>query len=124
MLKREAILAIYKTNKSYSETARLLGISRQRVHAAVTKSYISYWTKRTKELREKAVIKLGSKCFRCGFSDTRALQIDHVHGGGKKDIKKRAAMARYKEVIEDTTGKYQLLCANCNWIKREENNEK
>lgn len=25
--------------------------------------------------------------------------------------------------IMDTTGKYQLLCANCNWIKRHEKGE-
>jgi Zn-finger protein len=32
-----------------------------------------------------------------------------------------ASRIRYmKNVIADTTGKYQLLCANCNWIKRHE----
>jgi hypothetical protein len=28
-----------------------------------------------------------------------------------------------KKVLADTTGSYQLLCANCNWIKKSENNE-
>lgn len=27
------------------------------------------------------------------------------------------------KIIENEEGKYQLLCANCNWIKRFENNE-
>src|SRR5208337_653991 len=30
---------------------------------------------------------LGNKCVRCGFSDPRALQIDHINGGGCKEIK-------------------------------------
>jgi hypothetical protein len=45
---------------------------------------------------------LGGECIRCGFDDKRALQIDHIKGENK----------------------YQLLCANCNWIKRVENNER
>jgi hypothetical protein len=28
-----------------------------------------------------------------------------------------------RAVLSDTSGKYQLLCANCNWIKRFENGE-
>ena len=32
-------------------------------------------------------------------------------------------MARYLEIVKDSSRKYQLLCANCNWIKREENGE-
>src|SRR5690242_6769553 len=27
----------------------------------------------------------GAKCARCGFSDTRALQFDHINAGGRKD---------------------------------------
>ena len=29
----------------------------------------------------------------------------------------------YKLVLSDTTGRFQLLCANCNWIKRLEQKE-
>ena len=66
---------------------------------------------------------LGGKCVKCGFSDVRALQIDHVHGGGTKDFKKFGGMyGVYKNVLLEPE-KYQLLCANCNWIKRFENKE-
>jgi len=77
------------------------------------------------ELRGRAFLKLGRVCNRCGFSDPRALQIDHVHGGGTKEGKERSGRGAglYRRVLLDTTGKYQLLCANCNWIKRYENGE-
>jgi hypothetical protein len=31
--------------------------------------------------------------------------------------------AYLKGVLADADGRYQLLCANCNWIKRAEENE-
>lgn len=71
---------------------------------------------------------LGSKCVKCGFEDSRALQIDHIFGGGTKERKeyKNGITQFYKKVIESVLkkeNKYQLLCANCNWIKRDENRE-
>jgi hypothetical protein len=78
----------------------------------------------TAEIRSKVFSKYGNKCVKCGFDDTRALQIDHVNGDGGTDKKIRnRRIYYYTKVLEDTTGKYQLLCCNCNWIKRVENNE-
>lgn len=88
--------------------------------------------KRTMESRKKIrpMVKkmvfdfLGGKCVRCGFTDIRALQIDHVNGGGKKELKKNGSgISYYKKILLDKNRKYQLLCANCNWIKRYENEE-
>jgi len=85
--------------------------------------------KRSVELRRKKRIDLinlyGGKCIRCGFNDWRALQIDHINGGGKKE---KATFKGYKDYYkmlkqERNSGKYQLLCANCNWIKKFENKE-
>lgn len=65
--------------------------------------------------------KLGHQCSRCGFTDKRALQIDHVNGGGNKEHAEIKCQARYlRKVLDDTEGTYQILCANCNWIKRME----
>lgn len=79
-------------------------------------------------LRLEVIYKLGGKCFRCGFSDIRALQIDHVNGGGTKEVRSLGAGRMYRNILDKiSTGKplkdYQILCANCNWIKRYENNE-
>lgn len=74
--------------------------------------------------RRTALEALGGKCKRCGFADERALQIDHVHGDGNQERRENRQGKYYRKVIEAiSTGKYQLLCANCNWIKRHENGE-
>lgn len=77
-------------------------------------------------LKREAYFVLGNKCCRCGFPDHRALQIDHINGGGLKDDLMRHHQTHYRAVINSMKlqeGRYQLLCANCNWIKRWENNE-
>lgn len=76
-----------------------------------------------RNLRLAVLAFLGNKCKRCGFSDNRALQIDHVHGGGKQELKGLSREQYYHKVLADSEGLYQLLCANCNWIKRHENQE-
>lgn len=71
--------------------------------------------------RAEAMALLGGKCTRCGFADPRALQFDHINGGGVADIRKFSTNGARK-VLKDSS-RFQLLCANCNWIKRAENNE-
>lgn len=66
---------------------------------------------------------LGNKCSNCGFSDHRALQIDHKNGGGTAERKKLGQSGVYLRIVNGDTEGYQILCANCNWIKRYENNE-
>lgn len=77
-----------------------------------------------RNVRQEVIEILGGYCVRCGFDDWRALQVDHVHGGGSAEYKKKGNMKVYREIIaaDDFTG-YQLLCANCNWIKRYKNKE-
>lgn len=67
---------------------------------------------------------LGGKCARCGFTDTRALQIDHVNDDGCLEVNRMGTVPFYRMILrqmsEGTMTKYQVLCANCNWIKRYE----
>jgi predicted HNH restriction endonuclease len=70
----------------------------------------------------------GGKCVRCEFSDIRALQVDHIHGGGKKerDAGRHGLFELWKITRDDPVmarATFQLLCANCNSIKRHENYE-
>ena len=91
-------------------------------------------SQRTKEMNAKSRSKikkelfklLGEKCFRCGFSDIRALQVDHINGA--KEARKstyRCGNKLYASILrgERNLKNFQLLCANCNWIKRYENGE-
>jgi len=68
---------------------------------------------------------LGHECVKCGFKDKRALQFDHIEGKGRKDhYKYGGGMVRYYAKRPLTAIKtLQVLCANCNYIKRIENNE-
>jgi len=64
---------------------------------------------------------LGDACKKCGFTDSRAIHIDHVNGGGGIDRKSSGSGFRYyqrvlKLILTGSTD-YQLLCANCNAIK-------
>ena len=72
--------------------------------------------------RQQILEKFGGKCNKCGFSDVRALQLDHVNGGGTKE-----SCAIYRTGVQrralENPSEYQLLCANCNIVKRYENNE-
>ena len=71
--------------------------------------------------REKIYDILGHKCIRCGFTDKRALQFDHIKGGGSKWVKSKTS--RFKISAEflklpNIKEEIQILCANCNWIKK------
>lgn len=78
-----------------------------------------------RELHEQILELLGGAvCARCGFTDIRALQIDHIDGNGKQDRKLYKQTIRwYKHILEAGGSGLQVLCANCNWIKRHENGE-
>ena len=82
-----------------------------------------YARNRRKLTRQRFIHLMGGVCNCCGFSDWRALQIDHVNGGGTRDPKITWGATYRIHVLNDKTGKYQILCANCNWIKRYDKNE-
>jgi len=85
--------------------------------------------------REEIIELLGSKCANpynlphpdwC--NDIRCLQIDHKNGGGNRERKRICnsgcgIQTFILRQIKLGSKDYQLLCANCNWIKRHEENE-
>ncbi len=77
-----------------------------------------------RKAREQVLQLFGGKCQRCGFSDKRALQIDHKNGGGSKHSRSFGNLyLYYQHVLKVGAKNFQLLCANCNWIKRVERGE-
>lgn len=87
------------------------------------------------KLREKIIDLLGGKCtnpYNLNHgdftTDSRYLQIDHVNGGGNKErIRNNHNIVLFYlsilKKIKEGSKEYQLLCANCNWIKRHVNDE-
>ena len=57
-----------------------------------------------------------------GCTEIRALQLDHINGGGTQELKVfRGATTLYTYYIlhpDVAKQRLQILCANCNWIKR------
>jgi len=87
-----------------------------------------YMRKRLIVTKEKLLSEFGGRCKKCDIADYRVLQLDHINGGGGKSRKNgefKSTRQFFKEVLSDPGKfqKYQILCANCNWIKRIENGE-
>lgn len=98
------------------KTARWRKQSRERARQLDAKYYT--------DLKSKAFEVLGGKCAVCGWTDERALQIDHVEaiGDAERRRKNHRGMKLYRAVLKNPK-QFQLLCANHNWIKRVELNE-
>ena len=82
---------------------------------------------RNQAVRREVIALLGGCCVECGFADARALQVDHVKGDGAAERRSTPHATLMRRVLlswrSGERGVYQLLCANCNWIKRVENGE-
>jgi len=99
------------------------------IHRKKTSS--KWQNERRRNLRKKILELLGNKCSNpnClvpgGCVDIRCLQVDHINGGGCKEVaiyKEDYIRHLYSELLKGTD-KYQLLCANCNTIKKVEKKE-
>jgi len=86
----------------------------------------SFYRDARKLRRDACYLALGGKCSECGFSDYRALQVDHINSDGHLERHLLRRNDYYPNVMESYMkgeGRYQLLCCNCNWIKRVEKGE-
>jgi len=105
---------ILKRRRKYYWANRDEQVARSRAYNQRNPSW-----KRLRKKRLEAIEKFGGKCSRCGFSDWRALQFDHRDGNGTKDRKlHRHNNFGYYNYVMQNPQKFDLLCSNCNWIKR------
>ena len=78
--------------------------------------------------KEKLFIILGGKkCVQCGYDNPLGLQIDHIFSDGAHDRRtigtSRELIIYYVKHPELAINKLQILCANCNQIKRHTHDE-
>jgi len=124
----------YKKNPDKYNAHKTQIIDYRKTHKLTKERNRSNWMKCYFSLKNKIFILLGNKCVNpynlphpnwC--NDPRCLQIDHVNGRGNKEKKTFKCYYNYLKYIlkqvQNGSKDYQLLCANCNWIKRYENNE-
>lgn len=78
---------------------------------------------RRSRLRQHIITLLGGRCQWCGTDDRRVLQIDHVYSDGAEE-RREYRHRIYQHILDDLeSGRYQVLCASCNWIKQYEHGE-
>ncbi len=87
--------------------------------------------------RYALVLSLGGRCScggedcwhegECSVIDPRCLQLDHISGDGAVSRRKfggSISMVNYYYYrIDEAKGQLQILCSNCNWVKRQRNGE-
>lgn len=58
-------------------------------------------------------------CKHCGFTDMRALSVDHMAGDGADHRRGGTGSSLYKWLVHHNFPEgFQVLCMNCQWIKR------
>lgn len=59
---------------------------------------------------------------RCKIDDERVSQVDHINGGGYQELKRfnthYTMWNWYRKHPKLAKKRLQILCANCNWVKR------
>jgi len=74
-------------------------------------------------LRNKLYKMYGDTCTMCGFSDKRALTLDHIKNNGAEERKEMGPRGPwYRAVGEYLPDDYRILCMNCQFIARVEAN--
>ena len=122
----------HKTKQKYIDAANAwIAGNRSRHNATVRRSYakaVRAGRKFGMIPRKKLLAIIGMECISCGYDkNTLALQLDHKKGDGKIDRQRfnsNTTMYRYYLKNEkEAKEKLQTMCANCNMIKRFENQE-
>lgn len=122
-------------NYSLANDTRVREIGRKCYHrnleARRVKARKRYWESRERvrqyrmEARREVLTHYGNgkhACVGCGFSDDRALSLDHIDGGGRKETKGGVSFYCHLRNNNYPEG-YQTLCMNCQFIKRVEKKE-
>ncbi len=68
-------------------------------------------------LRAELIAKLGGECSQCGEIDPRVLQINHLNGGGYRDVGRKNLknmVQFYEDIVSGKRTDIDLRCANCN----------
>ena len=117
--KREEYL---KTDAAYYQK------NKERLSIYYKKRYKGYIV-RDRSLRLDVLKKINPKldCKECGIDDIRVLVIDHIKNDGYKERREMNYSSFYRKILkmsaEEISEKYQILCRNCNWIRRLEDIE-
>jgi len=114
----------YQQTKKYKEVAKKC---KRQGHAK--KAHRERMRECRKMMKGEIMLHYGKgqiRCCKCGFDNIKALSIDHISGGGTKHRKalKVSGMQFYNWLRKnDYPAGFQVLCMNCQFIKRVDNKE-
>jgi hypothetical protein len=112
---KEEVVMSKKATELYHEDP-IKWIKRGRIHQENAK-------KRRQDNKAMFIAELGGKCVKCGQTDVRVLEFDHV-AQETKSVNVTAIMtSKDQDRIRREVLKCQLLCCNCHKIKSLENGE-
>lgn len=118
-----------KTNSNYAawyhrniekarEQKRLM---MQRLRKENPEKYAAHSRKAKAKERERLYEIYGHVCAICGFSDKRALTLDHRLNNGNEERRQLGERGVYRKAKAGyAPDEYQILCMNCQFIKRVE----
>ena len=111
----------YEANRRKELIARKINWRENREKYVLRKKDL--FAKKYYTLKFSVYKKYGNKCAVCGESRQPCLSIDHINGDGKEHRKHKSSLRILQDVLGDESGRFQILCMNCQWIKRSENKE-
>jgi len=75
------------------------------------------------KLRDKIFETFGHCCAICGFSDKRALSLDHVFNNGAEERRLLSIRVIYRRsLLPENQHQYRMLCMNCQFVERHKAN--
>jgi len=124
-------IKLHEKNTTYRQEHKMYFVKKHKEKWQKIKnsSWYKQWRSESDNLARFKLLKILNdvKCAQCGYEDIRALQVDHVNGGGLEEYRQfKNPKNLYNFYLKNPTlakQKLQVLCANCNWIKRYENKE-
>lgn len=81
--------------------------------------YREQYRKAKAKLRQKLYELYGDECAVCGFTDKRALTLDHINQNGNEERRLLGERGVYYRAIKTHLPlEYRILCMNCQFIER------
>lgn len=107
----------YQENKERIRPQKAANMRKYR--AANPEKYRKYWRDRKQQTRDALFAMYGDKCTLCGFSDKRALTLDHIKQNGNAERKSIGEYRIYQRALKYyRPDEYRILCMNCQFIER------
>ena len=82
-------------------------------HKQKLDKYANDWRE---QKRLEAIESLGGCCVQCGENDPIVLDFDHINDDGAEH-RRQTNKKNVVYLVAEESGRFQLLCKNCNWRK-------